>query len=55
MTAWAVGVAVYHLVANNLPSLGASIPGFAVAFLLYLALVRVGLPAWQDATQRTKG
>jgi len=40
VAAWAAGIAVYHLVARGLPDLGATIPGFAVAFLLYLALRR---------------
>jgi NCS1 family nucleobase:cation symporter-1 len=56
VSAWAVGIAVYHLIARNLPWLGASIPGFAVAFLLYVALVRVGLPAWgSDTTSDEEG
>ncbi|MFQ6100306.1 MAG: putative hydroxymethylpyrimidine transporter CytX [Anaerolineae bacterium] len=39
VVAWVVGIAVYHLIARHLPSLGASIPGFAAAFLFYLGLV----------------
>ncbi|RMF26351.1 MAG: putative hydroxymethylpyrimidine transporter CytX [Chloroflexi bacterium] len=50
--AWVGGIAAYHLITRNLPWLGASIPSFAVAFLLYLALVRVGLPVWEAAVQR---
>jgi NCS1 family nucleobase:cation symporter-1 len=41
VVAWAVGVAVYHLIARGLPNLGATLPGFAAAFLLYLALAWV--------------
>ncbi len=47
VAAWLVGIAAYHLIARNLPELGATIPGFAIAFLLYLALVRLGIPAWR--------
>jgi putative hydroxymethylpyrimidine transporter CytX len=36
--AWAAGVAVYHLVARGLPWLGATLPGFAAAFVLHLVL-----------------
>jgi NCS1 family nucleobase:cation symporter-1 len=53
--AWVVGIGVYHLIARNLPTLGASLPSFVVAFLLYLVLVRLALPAWQAATQRSAG
>ncbi|MCC9076699.1 putative hydroxymethylpyrimidine transporter CytX [Litorilinea aerophila] len=42
--AWLVGVVVYHAIARGLPWLGASIPGFAVAFLLYLLLARLAGP-----------
>jgi putative hydroxymethylpyrimidine transporter CytX len=38
VVAWAAGVAVYHLVARQLPWLGATLPGFAAAFLLHLGL-----------------
>lgn len=50
--AWAVGIAVYHIVARSLPWLGASIPGFVAAFLIYLALVRLGVPAWRAVVSR---
>ncbi|MFW6135607.1 MAG: putative hydroxymethylpyrimidine transporter CytX [Chloroflexota bacterium] len=42
VVAWAGGVAVYHLIADLLPTLGASIPGFVAAFLLHLVLNRAG-------------
>ncbi|MFN2226535.1 MAG: putative hydroxymethylpyrimidine transporter CytX [Anaerolineae bacterium] len=45
VVAWGAGIAVYHAVAHGLPGLGATIPGFAVAFLLYLALERWIVPA----------
>lgn len=38
VAAWAAGVAVYHLIANLLPGLGATLPAFAAAFLVYLLL-----------------
>ena len=38
VVAWLAGIAVYHAVARGLPNLGATIPSFAVAFLLYLGL-----------------
>lgn len=38
VAAWAGGVAVYHLIAELVPTLGASIPSFVAAFLLHLAL-----------------
>jgi putative hydroxymethylpyrimidine transporter CytX len=38
VVAWAAGVAAYHLIARLLPGLGATLPGFAAAFLLYLIL-----------------
>ncbi|RLC64372.1 MAG: putative hydroxymethylpyrimidine transporter CytX [Chloroflexi bacterium] len=41
VVAWAAGIAVYHLIARNVPSLGASIPGFGATFLLYLGIVAV--------------
>jgi putative hydroxymethylpyrimidine transporter CytX len=49
VVAWVAGVAIYHLIARTLPTLGASIPSFAAAFLLYLVLVRVGMPALRGA------
>jgi NCS1 family nucleobase:cation symporter-1 len=51
VVAWAAGIAVYHLIARELPGLGATLPGFAAAFLLYLIL------AWVKATieRRTSG
>ena len=45
VVAWGAGIAVYHLIARGLPGLGATLPGFAVAFLLYLALERWIVPA----------
>jgi len=42
VVAWAAGIAAYHLIARNLPELGATIPGFVVAFALYLGLVWLG-------------
>lgn len=42
VVAWAAGISAYHLIAQNLPELGATIPGFAVAFALYLGLVWLG-------------
>jgi putative hydroxymethylpyrimidine transporter CytX len=47
VVAWAAGAAVYHLIAAVLPNLGATLPGFAAAFLLYL-----GLDALQRAIKR---
>jgi putative hydroxymethylpyrimidine transporter CytX len=41
LVAWAAGVAVYHLIARLLPGLGATLPGFAASFLLYLALAGI--------------
>jgi len=38
LVAWFLGIAVYHLVANALPWLGASLPSFVIAFLAHLAL-----------------
>ena len=38
VVAWTAGVAVYHLVLNTRPDLGATLPGFAAAFLSHLAL-----------------
>jgi NCS1 family nucleobase:cation symporter-1 len=49
VVAWAAGVAVYHLVAQLLPSLGATLPGFSAAFLLHLALAGI-----KAAIQREK-
>jgi NCS1 family nucleobase:cation symporter-1 len=49
VAAWAAGIAIYHLITRAWPTLGASIPSFAAAFLLYLALVRVGVPAFRGA------
>lgn len=51
VVAWAAGVAIYHIIARTLPTLGASIPSFAAAFLLYLALVRFGMPALRGARE----
>lgn len=45
VVAWIAGIAVYHLIARGLPGLGATLPGFAVAFLLYLILERWLAPA----------
>ncbi len=36
--AWALGVAAYHLIANLLPWLGASVPSFLLALVVYWAL-----------------
>lgn len=44
LLAWVIGVVVYHLIARLLPWLGASVPGFLAAFVLYLALARVASP-----------
>lgn len=52
VAAWLVGIVAYHLIARNLPELGATIPGFAVAFLLYLALVRLGVPTWRAVVRQ---
>ena len=49
VVAWAAGVAVYHLIARGLPGLGATLPGFAAAFTLYLAIV------WGSASIRRAG
>lgn len=38
VVAWAGGVAVYHVIANLVPTLGASVPSFVAAFVLHLAL-----------------
>ena len=38
LASWAAGVAAYHLVASQLPNLGATLPAFAVGALCYLAL-----------------
>lgn len=38
LLAWVVGVAVYHLIANRLPWLGASVPSFLLALGIYWAL-----------------
>jgi cytosine/uracil/thiamine/allantoin permease len=40
VVAWLAGIVVYHAVARGLPNLGATIPSFAVAFVLHLALQR---------------
>lgn len=48
VVAWGAGIAVYHLIARSLPGLGATLPGFGVAFLLYLALEGWAVPAWQS-------
>jgi NCS1 family nucleobase:cation symporter-1 len=53
--AWVAGIAVYHTIARSLPWLGASIPGFVAAFLIYLALIRLGVPAWRAVTSRVGG
>jgi putative hydroxymethylpyrimidine transporter CytX len=42
VVAWVAGIAAYHLIARNAPGLGASIPAFAVSFLFYLILARIG-------------
>jgi len=42
--AWALGVAVYHAIARFLPSLGASVPSFIVALLLYWLLAHLRSP-----------
>jgi putative hydroxymethylpyrimidine transporter CytX len=42
VVAWAGGVAVYHVIADVVPTLGASVPSFFAAFLLHIALDRVG-------------
>lgn len=52
LVAWAGGIVVYQAIARNLPWLGASIPGFAVAFLLHLALAWVRAPKWREAGDR---
>ncbi|MBI2862393.1 MAG: cytosine permease, partial [Chloroflexi bacterium] len=39
--AWALGIALYQIIANFVPWLGASIPSFLLAFLAYLALAQV--------------
>ncbi len=41
VTAWAVGVVLYHLITRSVPWLGASIPSFIVAFVLYLVVARI--------------
>jgi NCS1 family nucleobase:cation symporter-1 len=40
VVAWAAGVAVYHAIADLVPTLGASVPSFVAAFLLHLVLDR---------------
>lgn len=49
VAAWVVGVIVYHVIARTLPNLGASIPGFIVAFVVYWALARVARPLARPA------
>lgn len=41
VVAWAAGALLYHLIARSLPWLGASVPSFLAAFVLYLVLARV--------------
>ncbi|MCZ7569191.1 MAG: putative hydroxymethylpyrimidine transporter CytX [Ardenticatenaceae bacterium] len=50
--AWAAGIAVYHFIARDLPWLGASIPSFAVAFLLNLVLAHVSIPVRRGVPHR---
>ena len=38
LAAWAVGICVYHAITRYQPSLGATLPAFAVAAVAYLAL-----------------
>lgn len=38
VVAWAGGVAVYHVISQLWPAVGASVPSFVAAFLLHLAL-----------------
>jgi len=49
--AWALGVAVYHAIARFLPNLGASVPSFIVALLLYWLLAHLRSP--ETATSST--
>ena len=39
--AWAIGVAVYHAIANYLPWLGATVPAFLISLILYALLGRL--------------
>lgn len=55
VVAWVAGIAVYHLIARGLPGLGATLPGFGVAFLLHLALQRWAVPAWRSLGRRASG
>lgn len=38
MAAWIFGILIYHIIARELPSLGASLPSFVAAFLMHLLL-----------------
>jgi cytosine/uracil/thiamine/allantoin permease len=38
---WALGVAVYQGIANLYPSVGASLPSFLLAGIIYLGLARL--------------
>lgn len=42
VVAWAAGISAYQLISRNLPEVGATIPGFVVAFALYLGLIWLG-------------
>ena len=53
VAAWAAGVAVYHLIARIWPGLGATLPGFAAAFLLYLVLSWIGATYKAAQEERT--
>jgi putative hydroxymethylpyrimidine transporter CytX len=55
VVAWAAGVAVYHLIARGLPNLGATLPGFAAAFVLYLLLAWINAAIRQAAADRLSG
>lgn len=50
LASWFVGLASYHLITHYLPTLGASIPSFIAAFLLYL----IFSAAWKPLPLRSK-
>ena len=50
--AWALGIIIYHAVARWLPWLGASVPSFLAALVLYLILARVGARALRPSGER---
>lgn len=54
LLAWALGIVIYHLIARLLPNLGASIPSFVAAFLLYWLFTLLAMPAESYGRGETK-